>query len=208
MNPIPSNGTPARRSWAILEVGSVWREDVVSGAAAALAAGTIGIVLNTLALEAAKLVPLATGNGGLFRLLVMLTGGAFHAQPGAVFKTGFHIVIGFATALFYAFALEPWLRVPSWLRGVLFATAVWLINALSRPPRDRRRYRRQSLSHASWHGLVRSSSYPLLSRVGHSVRSSPIPRLRQAKNPTSRDEGRDGNSSSPFRVDYRKQNCL
>ena len=46
------------------------------------------------------------------------------------FRTGFHIVIGLAMALYYAFALEPWIRVPSWLGGVLFATAVWLINAI------------------------------------------------------------------------------
>jgi hypothetical protein len=83
-----------------------------------------------LALEAASLVPLATGNGGLLRFLMMLTGGAFLAEPSPIFKTGFHVGVGLAMALFYAFALEPWLRGPSWLRGVLFATAVWLINAL------------------------------------------------------------------------------
>lgn len=33
-------------------------------------------------------------------------------------------------ALFYAFALEPVLRGPSWLRGLLYAVAVWLGNAL------------------------------------------------------------------------------
>ena len=60
----------------------------------------------------------------------MLTGGAFPAPAGAVFPAAFHIVVGLAMALLYAFVLEPWMRVPSWLRGVLFATAVWLINAL------------------------------------------------------------------------------
>jgi hypothetical protein len=130
MNLIPANGTPNRRSGAILEVGSVWWADLVSRAAAALVAGTIAIVLNTLILDAARLVPPAAGNGGLLRFLVMLTGGAFPAPAGAVFQTAFHIVIGLAMALLYAFVLEPWMRVPSWLRGVLFATAVWLINAL------------------------------------------------------------------------------
>jgi hypothetical protein len=112
------------------EVRPVWWADFVSRVAAALVAGTIAIVLNTLILDAATLVPLATGNGGLLRFLVMLTGGAFRAPAGAVFQTGFHFVVGLAMALFYAFVLEPWMRVPSWLRGVLFATAVWLINAL------------------------------------------------------------------------------
>ena len=114
---------------AEVDTRSVCGSDIVSRALAALVAGTIAIVLNTLALDAAQLVPLATGNGALLRLLVMLTGGAFSAPAGTIFRTGFHIVIGLAMALFYAFALEPWMRVPSWLGGVLFATAVWLINA-------------------------------------------------------------------------------
>jgi hypothetical protein len=129
LNPISSNGTPDRRSRAIREVASVWRAEVVSRTAAALVAGTIAIVLNILALDAARLVPLATGNGGLLRFLVILTGGAFPAPAGAVLKTGFHVVIGLAMALFYTFVLEPWMRVPNWLGGVLFATGVWLINA-------------------------------------------------------------------------------
>ena len=109
---------------------TIWWVEVVSRAAAALVAGTIAIVLNTLALDAARLVPLATDNGGLLRFLVVLTGGAFPAPASTVFQTGFHITVGFAMAFFYAFVLEPWIRVPSWLRGVLFATAVWLIYAL------------------------------------------------------------------------------
>jgi hypothetical protein len=59
----------------------------------------------------------------------MLSGG-LSTPAGAAFQTGFHIVTGLAMAFFYAFALEPWIRVPSWLRGVLFATAVWLLNAI------------------------------------------------------------------------------
>ena len=60
MNLIPANGKPNRCSGAILEVGSVWWADLVSRAAAALVAGTIAIVLNTLILDAARLVPLET----------------------------------------------------------------------------------------------------------------------------------------------------
>ena len=56
---------------------------------------------------------------------------AFPAPAGAVFQTGFHFVVGLAMALFYAFVLEPWMRAPSWLRGVLFATAVWLIQQIA-----------------------------------------------------------------------------
>jgi hypothetical protein len=112
-----------------LKVCSISRAGVVSRAAAALGAGSIAVLLNTLALDAARIVPVATGNGGLLRFLVMLSGG-LSTPAGAAFQTGFHIVTGLAMAFFYAFALEPWIRVPSWLRGVLFATAVWLLNAI------------------------------------------------------------------------------
>lgn len=94
MNPIPSNGTPDRRAGALLEVQPVWWAGFVSRVAAALVAGTIAIASNILALDAAWLVPLDTGNGGLLRFLVMLTGGAFPAPAGAVFQTGFHFVVG------------------------------------------------------------------------------------------------------------------
>jgi len=70
---------------------TIWWAEVVSRAAAALVAGTIAIVLNTLALDAARLVPLATDNGGLLRFLVVLTGGAFPAPVSPVFQTGFLI---------------------------------------------------------------------------------------------------------------------
>jgi len=94
-------------------------------ALAALLAGAVAIVLNTAALAAANLVPLATAHGGLLRFLVILT------------TTGRRIPDWFphsgrpdAMALFYAFALEPVRRGPSWLRGLLYAVAVWLANAL------------------------------------------------------------------------------
>lgn len=97
-------------------------------ARAALLAGAVAIALNTAALAAADLVPLATAHGGLLRLLVMLTGVA--APSGAVFQAGFHIAVGLGMALVYAFVLEPMLRGPSWLRGLQYAVAVWLANAL------------------------------------------------------------------------------
>jgi hypothetical protein len=111
-----------------LKFCSISRAGVVSRTAAALGAGSIAVLLNTLALDAARIVPVATGNGGLLRFLAMLSG--LSTPAGAAFQTGFHIVTGLAMAFFYAFALEPWIRVPSWLRGVLFATAVWLLNAI------------------------------------------------------------------------------
>ena len=70
----------------------------------ALLAGLPAIALNTGALAAADLVPLGTAHGGLLHLLVMLTGGA--VPSGAAFRIGFHVVVGLAMAVFYAFALE------------------------------------------------------------------------------------------------------
>ena len=96
---------------------------------AALVAGAVAIALNIAALAAADLVPLATAHGGLLRLLVMLSGGALPIPAGSAFQAGFHIVVGLAMALFYALVLEPVLRGPSWLRGLIYALAVWLANA-------------------------------------------------------------------------------
>ena len=95
---------------------------------APLLAGAVAIALNIAALAAADLVPLATAHGGLLRLLVVLSGDAL-PMAGRAFQAGFHIVVGLAMALLYALVLEPVLRGPSWLRGLIYAVAVWLANA-------------------------------------------------------------------------------
>jgi len=94
----------------------------------ALAAGAIAILLNVGALAAANLIPLATAHGGLLRLLSMITG---IAPPGGVaFQTGFHIVVGLAMAVFYGIVLEPLLPGRAWSKGMQYAVALWLANAL------------------------------------------------------------------------------
>jgi hypothetical protein len=103
---------------------------------AALLAGAVAIALNTAVLSAADLVPLATAHGGLLRSLVILTGGAI-SPTGSGFQAGFHVAVGLVMAVFYAFILEPFLRGPSWLRGLLYALAA------SSPPFPRRRRRTQ-----------------------------------------------------------------
>jgi hypothetical protein len=97
---------------------------------AALLAGTVGILLNMAALDAADQIPLATGHGGLLRFLTILTGGTLRIPSDGTFRLGFHIAAGLALAQIYAFALEPVLHGPSWLRGLPYAAAVWLANAL------------------------------------------------------------------------------
>ncbi len=110
----------------------------------ALAAGSIAIVVNTLALKAADLIPLATAKGGLLRLvspwfapLLKSTGvAATWLKAGAPapntppFQMGFHIVVGIGMALFYAYALEPFLPGRAWGKGLIYAAAVWIVNAV------------------------------------------------------------------------------
>jgi hypothetical protein len=90
-----------------LRAGRAGRAKIMPRAAAARLAGAVAILLNMAVLAAADLVPLATAHGGLLRLLVILTGGAITAPASAAFQDAFHIVVGLAMALFYAFALEP-----------------------------------------------------------------------------------------------------
>jgi len=97
----------------------------------ALVAGAVAIIANTLALKAADLVPLATARGGLLRMIRPLFPGWLQAHTGsAVFQTGFHLFVGMLMALAYAYAIEPVLRGPAWVKGLLYALALWLLNAL------------------------------------------------------------------------------
>jgi hypothetical protein len=47
----------------------------------------------------------------------------------ATFQTAFHVAVGLLMAIFYAFALEPILAGPAWLKGFVYAAGVWLLNA-------------------------------------------------------------------------------
>jgi hypothetical protein len=110
---------------------------------AALLAGSVAIVLNTLALNAADLFDLETAHGGLLRLIVSSlpssidrlriasSWAAINGPPinSKSFQTGFHLLVGLLMALFYAFALEPYLPRSTAAKGWLYAIGVWLINA-------------------------------------------------------------------------------
>lgn len=113
------------------------------GLGAALSAGSIAIVLNTLALKAANLISLPTGNGVLLRLITpwlapllrgsgvagawAAAGGPSTQSPG--FQTGFHLAVGILMAIAYWFAFEPQLPGRPVVKGLLYALAVWLLNA-------------------------------------------------------------------------------
>ena len=110
---------------------------------AALISGAIAVVLNTLALKAADLIPLATARGGLLRLLTQLFAGMLQtagiaavwtemkapSPASQTFQIGFHLIVGLAMALLYAFVLDRILSGPGWLKGLQYAGLVWLINA-------------------------------------------------------------------------------
>ncbi|MEP7242327.1 MAG: hypothetical protein ABI885_01430 [Gammaproteobacteria bacterium] len=47
----------------------------------------------------------------------------------SAFQTGFHLQVGLAMALFYAFILERVLPGDALIKGLIYAAAVWLLNA-------------------------------------------------------------------------------
>ncbi|NPT44408.1 hypothetical protein GNZ12_24465 [Paraburkholderia sp. 1N] len=107
-------------------------------------AGIVAIALNSIALKAADWVPLSTAHGGLLRLLVQL-GGIPLALAGVadiwrrlglptpdtqLFQWSFHAVIGMAMAQMYVLGLKVRLPGSATAKGVIYATTVWLINAV------------------------------------------------------------------------------
>lgn len=109
---------------------------------AALLAGLIAIVINTILLYLADFIPLQTAHGGLLNLMKLVFGStlaklgvadawnAFNLPgPGdAVFKTTFHIVVGLGMAVVYAFVVEPILTGSAWIKGLVYAVLLWLMN--------------------------------------------------------------------------------
>jgi hypothetical protein len=110
---------------------------------AALLAGIVAIALNTLVLKAADLMPLATARGGLLRLITRwlseplehlgiprlwaMVGGPAPGSPA--FQIGFHILVGLLMAIFYALLLESLPPKRAWIKGLLYAASVWILNA-------------------------------------------------------------------------------
>lgn len=95
----------------------------------AFIAGGIAIVLNTLALHAADLAHVTTARGGLLRLIRSALPRAAGLPIGPAFQTVFHLVVGLLMALFYAYALERRLPGSPCTKGLVYAGAVWLLNA-------------------------------------------------------------------------------
>jgi hypothetical protein len=110
----------------------------------ALAAGSVAIIVNTLALKAADIVSLPTAKGGLLRLvsswsaplltklgvLSVWTSLGLPAIATPAFQTSFHLIVGILMAIFYAYIVEPLLpTLDDVIRGAAYALIVWLLNA-------------------------------------------------------------------------------
>ncbi|MBU2787646.1 hypothetical protein HFQ13_05400 [Acidithiobacillus sp. VAN18-1] len=100
-----------------------------------LVAGILAISVNTLLLKVADWIHLDIGHGGLLKFLHVslqqyLNLSLPPASPG--FKIAFHVFIGIAMALFYTGFLESAFpsRLAGWMKGLLYAAIVWLLNAL------------------------------------------------------------------------------
>ncbi|WP_414444417.1 hypothetical protein [Burkholderia sp. 22PA0106] len=101
---------------------------------AALAAGTIAIMINVALLAVADSFGLVTARGGLLTLLNRTQHVPGNGLSGNwLFQQAFHVVVGIAMALLYAqlnvqFNARPAVRPI--LKSLLYAAAVWLANAL------------------------------------------------------------------------------
>ena len=110
----------------------------------AVLAGLIAIVINTALLQLADFIPLQTAHGGLLKLLQLLVGdivrdsgltniwlsAGLPAVDTAIFKLGFHVLIGLIMAVIYAVILEPFLNGSAVKKGLLYALLLWLLNAV------------------------------------------------------------------------------
>ena len=81
--------------------------------------------------------------GGLLRLLQTMgaslagsvgLGAWWHttvlpATPGPTFQFGFHIFVGILMAIAYGLVLEPALPGRPWVKGLIYAAVLWLLNS-------------------------------------------------------------------------------
>ena len=102
-------------------------------------AGTIAIIVNILLLQLGSRLGLQTGHGGLLKWSdALLHLGPIHwrqpplnSLPAGVWKVAFHFVVGLVMALAYTVILAPvlWRYFSPVMSGLLYAFAVWVVNA-------------------------------------------------------------------------------
>lgn len=158
--------------------------------AAALASGAMAIILNTAALKLADAIHLPTARGGLLRLTSIGISAIVRAlgiddsigplPTSGAFQLGFHLFVGILMALFYAFVVEPRLRMNPWAKGLACALAVWLLNALVVLPVTGEGFAgRAHLSAAGmvWYGCAHTLFFVLLAALYAALRR-PMGRLQ------------------------------
>ncbi|CAG2158568.1 hypothetical protein LMG31506_06418 [Cupriavidus yeoncheonensis] len=92
-------------------------------------AGCAGITVNTALLFVADHFRLVTARGGLLTLLAQTLGmSALPLVRLYAFQQVFHIAVGIAMAVFYSFTFAR-LPTSALIKGLLYALAVWLLNA-------------------------------------------------------------------------------
>jgi hypothetical protein len=111
------------------------------GLSGMLAAGLLGITINTAILKGAHLVHIDPGAGGVLQLLLLYAHEFAPASLNALQHLGlskppslvgylwFHYVSGLAAILFYFYVFERYVPGCRWLRAAIFATLFWLVNA-------------------------------------------------------------------------------
>jgi hypothetical protein len=110
----------------------------------ALLSGALATAVNMTILATLGAARIRTTHGGLLRLLALGVIRVAHSaginptyptEPqllfaAAWFQEGFHIVTGLLMAVVYVFCLEPRCGPSPLLRGVLYGSTIWLLNAL------------------------------------------------------------------------------
>ena len=109
----------------------VWR--------AAMLAGLIAILVNTAMLQLGHVLGIDTGDGGLLKFMAIKLGfapipwqqGILTLLPIKIWMTAFHVLTGMGMAVFYVGAIVPLLhrRCSATMMGLLYAGALWLVNA-------------------------------------------------------------------------------
>lgn len=111
------------------------------GISGMIAAGSVGITVNTLVLQAAPLFHVNPGKGGLLQLLLHGIDKWLHPLTPALNMLGlrsppslagflwFHYITGLGMILLYFYFASPRLSGPQWWRATQFSLLPWLMNA-------------------------------------------------------------------------------
>ena len=111
----------------------------------ALVASGLAILVNTALLSLADVIVLPTAHGGLLRLIGSVVGGRLSdlglpdiwRQIGgppvgsSAFQMGFHLAVGVAMGIFYAYLVEPLDKDRPLLVALIYAGLVWIVNAVA-----------------------------------------------------------------------------